>query len=96
MRSVLANYRPYARHFHLITSDFALPEEAYNLSIPESWRLGQLPQWLDMSKGGWRDGEVQLNLIHHAEIFRPYAGNSFNSYAIESQFGNLPNVSDYL
>jgi hypothetical protein len=96
MRSVLANYRPYIRQFHLITSDFAMPEEAANYSFPESWRLGQVPQWLDMTNRDWRDGEVDLEIVHHAEIFRPYTTNSFNSYAIESQFGHLPNLSEHV
>lgn len=96
MRSVLANWRPYAGKFHLITSDFAVPESLENLSVPENWRLGQVPQWLDVENRPWRDGSVELNVIHHAQMFRPYVGNNFNSYAIEAQFGNLPNVSEYL
>lgn len=82
MRSVLSNYRPYTRQFYLITSDFAIPDTTPNLSIPDTWRLGQVPQWLDMNGNrDWRDGDVELNIIHHAEIFRPYYGNSFNRYA---------------
>ena len=95
MRSVLSNFRPYTGKFHLITSDFAVPESE-NISIPESWRLGQVPQWLDMESRDWKDGEVALNIIHHADIFHSYTSNSFNSYAIESQFGNLPHVSEHL
>ncbi|GJE97686.1 hypothetical protein PsYK624_139070 [Phanerochaete sordida] len=96
MRSVLANWRNHAGRFHLITSDFAVPDSLTNASVPDDWRLGQVPQWLDMENRAWRDENVDLNIIHHAQIFRPYVGNNFNSYAIESQFGNLPNVSEYL
>lgn len=78
MRSVLANYRPYTQRFHLITSDFAIPESISNMSFPESWRLGQVPQWLEMANRDWRDSGIDLNIIHHADIFQPYYGNSFN------------------
>ncbi|KAI0700102.1 hypothetical protein BC835DRAFT_1329341 [Cytidiella melzeri] len=97
MRSVLSNYRPYIHNFHLVSSDFALPQELAadsNVSYPAHWRLGQIPQWLDISTAQWRDGNVHLNVVHHADIFRPYPNNSFNSYAIEAQFSRLPNVSE--
>ncbi|KIP04248.1 hypothetical protein PHLGIDRAFT_76231 [Phlebiopsis gigantea 11061_1 CR5-6] len=93
MRSVLSNYRYHTGRFHLITSDFAIPENTQNLSIPDDWRLGQVPQWLDMTNRDWTDGDIELNVLHHAEIFQPYTSSSFNSYAIESQFAHLPNVS---
>lgn len=118
MRSVLANFRPYARKFHLITSDFQMPQELVsgNLSYSEDWRLGQLPQWLDFSNKDWTDESIDLNLIRHAEIFKPYLGTNFNrsvgvsfrilfrlftnlacvSYAIESQFAHLENLTEYL
>ncbi|KAJ3551401.1 hypothetical protein NM688_g4726 [Phlebia brevispora] len=92
MRSALANFRHYTGRFHLITSDFAMP---YNLSFPDNWRLGQVPQWLEVSGNSWVDGDVELSLIHHAEIFDSYNDTTFNSYGIESQFGHLSDVSDY-
>lgn len=75
MRSVLANYRPYTNRFHLITSDFAMP---HNLSFPDDWRLGQVPQWLEVSASSWEDGDVELSLIHHAELFERYSDTVFN------------------
>lgn len=78
MRSVLTNWRTYAGKFHLITSDFAVPEDLPNVSLPENWRLGQVPQWLDMENRAWRDSSVLLDVMHHAQIFKPYTGNSFN------------------
>ena len=116
MRSVLSSYRYHTGRFHLITSDFAIPDNTQNLSIPDDWRLGQVPQWLDMTNRDWTDGNIELNVVHHAEIFQPYTSNSFNrcaaagllffyavrlaapscSYAIESQFAHLPNVSEHL
>ncbi|PVF97290.1 hypothetical protein CPB86DRAFT_786100 [Serendipita vermifera] len=64
-------------------------------------RLGLLPQWLrfDGISGGhsdgaqapgqWRDGDVQLEVVHHAEVYEEYDGTVFNSNSIESQLGNL-------
>ena len=75
MRSVLAYFRPYTNHFRLITNDFPIPE---NLSLPASWRLGQVPQWLDMSQKTWTDENIKLSISHHAEIFNPYYDTSFN------------------
>ncbi|KZS99795.1 uncharacterized protein LAESUDRAFT_732875, partial [Laetiporus sulphureus 93-53] len=103
MRSVLANFRQYAGRFHLITADFPMPQwlaERSNISDPKSWRLGQMPQWLDtnnrLAHNMWQDGNTQLSITHHAQIFRPYTGTNFNSLAIESQLGHMENVSDYL
>ncbi|CCM05604.1 uncharacterized protein FIBRA_07832 [Fibroporia radiculosa] len=97
MRSVLANFRDYAGHFFLLTSDFPIPATTPNLAFSASWRLGQVPQWLDLSKQtteGWLDGDVSLQLVHHAEIFRPYDRTNFNSLAIESQLGHVGAISD--
>ena len=74
MRSVLESFRPFTRHFHLITSDFPMPS---NSSFPDGWKLGQVPQWLNMDEP-WEDRDVELSLIRHAEIFKPYSGASFN------------------
>ncbi|CAG8653703.1 2196_t:CDS:2, partial [Acaulospora colombiana] len=64
-------------------------------------RLGLLPQWLrfdDTSRdhregaqapGQWRDGDVQLEVVHHAEVYDEYDDTVFNSNSIESQLGNL-------
>ncbi|THH02656.1 hypothetical protein EW026_g250 [Hermanssonia centrifuga] len=43
----------------------------------------------------WVDENVELNFIHHADIFQSYNNTTFNSYGIESQFGHLQGVSDY-
>ena len=75
MRSALANFRPWTRRFHLVTSDFAMPP---NLSFPDHWRIGQVPQWLDESQKNWVDGSVELSVIHHAEIFEDYQDTNFN------------------
>jgi hypothetical protein len=65
-------------------------------------RLGLLPQWLRFDEvqgahvdphaqapGQWRDGDVQLEVVHHAEVYDEYDGTVFNSNSIESQLGNL-------
>ena len=51
-----------------------------NISYPEDWRLGQVPQWLEVSDGSWVDGDVELSLIHHAELFEEYNDTIFNRY----------------
>ncbi|KAH9933266.1 hypothetical protein B0H21DRAFT_835315 [Amylocystis lapponica] len=100
MRSVLLNFRPHARHFRLLTADYPVPSTDPDLafSTEDGWRLGQVPQWLDLSRqtarGTWRDGDVELSLTHHAEIFSPYEGTNFNSLAIESQLGHLEGISE--
>ena len=77
-RSVLANFRPYLGRFHLLTTDFAMPENTGNNSIPIDYRLGQVPQWLDTDRRPWADGHVELSIKHHAQIFHPYEDNIFN------------------
>ncbi|KAI8994106.1 hypothetical protein BD414DRAFT_273374 [Trametes punicea] len=101
IRSVLANYRPYSNRFRIITSDFDYPEEgAYNQNFPVPgagyWRLGLQPQWLETSGNSteWRDGHIQLSLTHHAHFMEPYNFTSFNSYAIESQFVHLHDLTE--
>ncbi|CAE7207881.1 unnamed protein product [Rhizoctonia solani] len=93
MRSVLQHFRPYTSQFHLLTSDFAFP--SCNPDDYAGWRLGQIPQWLRLdSPPKWNDGGVELSVVPHAKFFSEnYRYTTFNSLAIESQFGNL-NVSD--
>ncbi|PCH40329.1 hypothetical protein WOLCODRAFT_136778 [Wolfiporia cocos MD-104 SS10] len=98
LRSILANFRSHIGSFLLLTSDFPIPETTPNLTLPGAWRLGQIPQWLDLSKqtrSGWRDSDVALKILHHAEIFQPYEDTIFNSLAIESQLGHVPGISDH-
>ncbi|OSD02439.1 hypothetical protein PYCCODRAFT_1467800 [Trametes coccinea BRFM310] len=101
IRSVLANFRPYANRFRILTSDFDYPEEgAYNRTFPDPgagyWRLGLQPQWLETagSQTRWRDGHIELSLTHHAHFMEPYNYTNFNSYAIESQFIHLPDLTE--
>ncbi|EPS98615.1 hypothetical protein FOMPIDRAFT_59328 [Fomitopsis schrenkii] len=95
-RSVLAAFRQHVSRILLLTSDFPVPPP--NITLSASWRLSQLPQWLDLAKqtrSGWSDGDVSLDIIHHAEIFQPYYGTNFNSLAIESQLGHIKGISDH-
>ncbi|EKM49625.1 uncharacterized protein PHACADRAFT_214165 [Phanerochaete carnosa HHB-10118-sp] len=94
LRSVLSNFRPYLGRYHLLTTDFAMPDTVENLTAPADYRLGQVPQWLDVDKRPWSDNHVQLSIKHHAQVFHPYDDNVFNSYAIESQFGHLDDISE--
>lgn len=101
MRSVLDNFRPYTSRFRLLTADFPMPSvvaNESNITTPDSWRLGQIPQWLDLQRqsapGVWQDGQIELSVTHHAQAFRPYNGTNFNSLAIESQFDHLANISE--
>ncbi|OBZ71400.1 Exosome complex exonuclease rrp6 [Grifola frondosa] len=93
MRSVLANFRSHANRFRLLTSDFPIPTTTPNLTLPASWRLGQIPQWLHREKQ-WSDRDIRLSITHHADIFNPYIGTTFNSYAIESQFSHLEDITE--
>ncbi|KAG8731846.1 hypothetical protein FRC11_001963, partial [Ceratobasidium sp. 423] len=50
--------------------------------------------WLRLDTYKWRGGGVELNVVPHTKFFNEnYRYTTFNSLAIESQFGNL-NVSD--
>ncbi|KAJ1309903.1 hypothetical protein OPQ81_006664 [Rhizoctonia solani] len=93
MRSVLQHFRPYTSQFHLLASDFSFP--SCSPDDYAGWRLGQIPQWLRLDNPyNWKDGGVELNVVPHAKFFHEsYRYTTFNSLAIESQFGNL-NVSD--
>ncbi|KAI0629884.1 hypothetical protein C8Q77DRAFT_1065020 [Trametes polyzona] len=101
IRSVLANFRPYTNRFRILTSDFFYPEKGtskHHFPDPGAgyWRLGLQPQWLQPIDDStqWRDGNVQLSLTHHAHLMDPYNDTIFNSYAIESQFSHLQDVSE--
>nr|VWO99700.1 Uncharacterized protein [Ganoderma boninense] len=104
LRSVLANFRPYTRRFRILSSDIDYPTEDPEDSMrsfpdpgPGYWRLGLQPQWLDAGDNitpEWRDGDIRLSLTHHAHFFEPYNRTIFNSYAIESQFSHLQDVSE--
>lgn len=83
MRSVIANFRPYADHFRLLTSDFDVPQDDPQFNLSANTRLGQIPQWLDPAKrqpgsSQWRDGNIDLSLVPHAKMFKPYRGPVFN------------------
>ncbi|KAI0088478.1 hypothetical protein BDY19DRAFT_165838 [Irpex rosettiformis] len=95
LRSVLQFFRQHAGKFHLVTADFGVDAQDLNATMtPSEWRLGQIPQWLDPGITSWSDDKIKLSTIHHADIFDPYNGTIFNSYAIESQFGHLEGVSE--
>ncbi|RPD56204.1 hypothetical protein L226DRAFT_535831 [Lentinus tigrinus ALCF2SS1-7] len=103
IRSVLDNFRPYTGNFRILTSDFDFPDEdpdsnqSFSPPGPGYWRLGLQPQWLNTagtSPPVWRDGDVQLSLTHHAHFFEPYNHSIFNSYAIETQFSHLQDLSE--
>ena len=108
IRSILHYFKPYLSSVHLVTSDLTAP--LCGPQISHRWRLGHIPQWLDL------DGihSPQLNIWHHAEIFDNYVTSSFNSYAIgesvrhglcearftnaitENQLKNIPKLSENL
>ena len=91
IRSVIDNFKSPGSRFHLLTTDFSIPD-AYatksNISEPELWRLGQLPQWLDCDRrvgsATWRDEDHELIVSHHAQFFKPYNGAVFNRYVARS------------
>ncbi|KIM33571.1 hypothetical protein M408DRAFT_19842 [Serendipita vermifera MAFF 305830] len=77
-----------------------------------SARLGLLPQWLvfDLPEepkegeappqkqtiGQWKDGDIPLEVVHHAEIYEEYDGTVFNSNSIESQLANTVGDETFL
>jgi len=105
-----------------VTGDFALPE--YQIDPAEwedgacysnastSWRLGQVPQFLDLDQDELQDEDVVIKLSHHAQFFSNYTGTSFNrlvgellalymlttmnSFAIESQIANIKGLSNHI
>ncbi|KAG7450868.1 uncharacterized protein BT62DRAFT_1001714 [Guyanagaster necrorhizus] len=91
MRSALKHFRHGLGSFHLLTSDNAADVSGEG---SEEIRYGQLPQWLSGSQ--WHDGNVSLDIQHHSQFFVPgaYSGPTFNSFAIESQLGDLCGVSE--
>ncbi|KZT11751.1 uncharacterized protein LAESUDRAFT_641601 [Laetiporus sulphureus 93-53] len=100
LRSVLAHFRTHMGTAYLLTSDFPVPatDPQLNFSRAADWRLGQVPQWLDLRQGaagGWTDEDVTLKVVHHAEVFDDYNGTVFNSLAIESQLAHVQGVTDY-
>jgi hypothetical protein len=79
LRSVLANLRPYIDRFHILSTDFPIPYSPNDSSdLALDYRLGQVPQWLNTDNRSWKDGDVQLHMKHHAQIFQPYLDNVFN------------------
>lgn len=79
-RSVLEHFRPYTNRFHILTSDFKIPipSSTFNTSVPPEYRLGQVPQWLNTANTHWTDGDIHLNIKHHADMFSPYIDTVFN------------------
>ena len=43
-----------------------------------SWRVGQIPQFLDVEQDRWTDGDIALSVSHHAQFFAKYTGTTFN------------------
>jgi hypothetical protein len=79
MRSALKAFRQSAGNFHLVTADFGIYSAELNITSPPiDWRLGQIPQWLNTHQPDWRDNDVRLSTIHHADIFQPYNDTIFN------------------
>ncbi|KAG9049019.1 hypothetical protein FS842_000257, partial [Serendipita sp. 407] len=39
--------------------------------------------------GKWKDGDIPLEVVHHAEVYGDYDDTVFNSNSIESQLGNV-------
>ncbi|CAG7849530.1 SubName: Full=Uncharacterized protein {ECO:0000313/EMBL:CCA71576.1} [Serendipita indica DSM 11827] len=81
------------------------------VDVPSA-RLGLLPQWLkfgvfvdesgqlqqqhQQTIGHWKDGDISLDVVHHAEVYDEYDGTVFNSNSIESQIGNVAGDKAFL
>ena len=80
MRSVLAHFRSHAGNFHLLASDFRIPQIENVTQEGPVYRLGQVPQWLDVEQSprSWSDDRVILTITHHANFIRPYNDTVFN------------------
>jgi hypothetical protein len=56
-----------------------------------------VPQWLNpTTQGAWRDGDVNLNLVHHAQLYSIYHGTSFNRYTYYPFSEQRPDTYDLL
>lgn len=106
LRSVLEGFRGGVGKVLLIGSEYPWPGCPTNAEGRGGgkWSLGQVPQWLSMEGTGTRDGEVELEVVHHSTLFgEGGAGDvydwrrpTFNSLAIESRLAGLDGVSDNL
>ncbi|KZW02608.1 hypothetical protein EXIGLDRAFT_759733 [Exidia glandulosa HHB12029] len=105
LRSVLNNFRQHTASFHLLTADFPIPAYEQNPVMgtdlcgaldSSSWRLGQVPQFLNLEQDRWLDGDIGLTVSHHSQFFSNYSGTSFNSFAIESQIPHISNLSKHI
>ncbi|KAF8516808.1 hypothetical protein BU17DRAFT_92394 [Hysterangium stoloniferum] len=98
IRSVLKHFRHSTSRLHIITSDFHVPIPVMDgeTVVDARRRFGLVPSWLDIRHTSISyDRNVQLKISFHSEIFKANNSPSFNSYAIESQFINMPDVSDH-
>lgn len=87
LRSVLANFRQHTASFRLLTADFPVPQHEEDPELgsvlcgaleSNAWRLGQVPQFLNLEQDRWVDGDVPLHVSHHSQFFSNYSGTSFN------------------
>ncbi|KAG8879231.1 hypothetical protein FRB97_001850 [Tulasnella sp. 331] len=98
LRSVLKHFRGSAKGVTVVASEYPFPG-CRSSSEAGNWTLGQLPQWLDTSKGAtsWMDGGIGLRMVHHSTAFGASYNSElpiFNSLAIESRLASLPDISD--
>jgi hypothetical protein len=74
LRSVLQHFSSHAGKFHLLTTD---------VGDGDGYRYGILPQWLDTNTTlPWTDGDVQLNVVHHSQVFEHLDNSTFNRYGL--------------
>lgn len=87
---MLDNFRRWTTRFRILAADFPFP--ACNLTEGRTVRLGQVPQWLDLNQSAWRDGDVSLEMIQHAEFMSDYRQTTFSRLVDEGcAIGPCPN-----
>ncbi|KAL7717624.1 Glycosyltransferase [Entamoeba marina] len=70
-----------------------------NVPYAKHWYLvvqseSQIPQFLNQSKFNNNDEGYQLHVVYHDQIFKKEDLPNFNSASIESNFANIPGISE--
>ena len=81
---MLKYFRQSTNRLRIVTSDFLFPlpiKDDNGEPSPTQKRLGLVPAWLNLeSAPRWTDGDVNLEMTFHSQMFKDYNESSFNRY----------------